>query len=209
MKISYDWLRNIFFIFILLFIPFNYIKASICDPFPDSMAISAMLMIVIAAIIFMHIFTEKKEFLVKVLTFCGFFGLFFLLLIPPINLCIFVITIAVFIMNIFARNKRLIIRMLIFIISLLLAFFVFIHFFPFGFYLTDLVILLGIFVVVIYLNLSKKEKIVLSRIMFLFIILFLIFCYNDTRIKDFYTTVKCEVLDGEIVEDLCNLRCEL
>ena len=209
MKISYNWLKNIFLIFILLFIPFNHIKASFCDPFPDSMVISAILMVTIAAIIFMHIFTEKEEFLIKVLTFCGFFGLFFILLIPIIGSFVFVIVIAAFIMNIIARKKKLLVRMLIFIISFILVFFISIYLFPLGFHPADLIILLVISVVTIYLSCSKKRKIFLNIIMFIFIVLSYIFCYNNDRIKDFYTTVKCEILNGEIVEDYCNLRCEL
>ena len=209
MKILYNWLKNISLIFVLLFIPFNYTKASFCDPFPDSMAISSVLMITIAAIMFAYIFAEKKELLVKVLVFCGFLGLFFLFITPMIGSFMFVMVIAMFIMNIFARKRGLIVKILIFIILLILTFFTFIHFLPLGFYPTDLGILFGIFIIAIYLNFPKKEKIALSKIMFLFIILFSFYCYEDTRVRDFYTIIKCETLGGEIVEDYCNLRCDL
>ena len=209
MKISYNWLKNISLVFILLFIPFSYVKASFCDPLPDIMVISAVLMISVAAIIFMHIFAEKKELLIKVLTFCGFLSLFFLFLIPIINTFVFVIIIAAIIMNLFARKKRFIVKMIIFIISLILLFFTLYHFYPLGFYPTDVVILFGIFIIIVYLKIPKERKAVLNKIMFLFVILFLIFCYNENRIRDIYTIAKCEILGGEIVEDYCNLRCDL
>ena len=73
------------------------------------------------------------------------------------------------------------------------------------------VIVLGILTIIIYINLPKKEKIVLNKFMLFFVILFFmtILFYNGNRIKNIYTSATCEYSGGELRGYCDTLYCKM
>ena len=71
MKISYNWLKNIGLIFLLILLPLESVCADGCDhSYENLAAVSTILMVAVVSVIFAFIFARGKDLLTKVITFC-------------------------------------------------------------------------------------------------------------------------------------------
>ena len=135
---------------------------------------------------------------------------------------IMIVVMSIIYVYIYAKNKELLIKVIAFclifslFVSLIMLHYIFLYIFPvslFAFGINPIysLIVLGLLTIIIYIKLPKKEKIVLKKVMSLFVILFLmtILFSNGNRISNFYTSVICEYSGGELGRYCDTLYCEM